>query len=245
MGRSGCRDNSAIQCEPQELGGAVSTHITKAWVWIVMVALLVADWLIWLMLRIRSNERRIRPTRRVAWPKGLKRELMKRQNYTCVYCGRRRIARSFDIDHILPVVRGGTNDLGNLQVICQPCNQRKGIQTDGEFRARYARLVPPRRLTPPSQPVSQAEFTAETGRTRQSADVQQFRKTRFISPREKVLSGSLVSGGVTGAAALIGLALLGAEGFLLLIPTVVLGGAVGFGLLLRAYVTGVMITDDE
>ncbi len=106
--------------------------------WIVLVSLWVADVLIWVMLRTRSDERRIRPTERVVWPKGLKQRLMRRQDNTCVYCGYRRIATSLDIDHIIPVVRGGSNDMSNLQVICRRCNQRKGLQTDEEFRTRYA-----------------------------------------------------------------------------------------------------------
>lgn len=81
-----------------------TSFIARAWIWIIMVALLVADSLIWLMVRTRSNERRIRPTRRVSWPKGLKQALMRRQDNTCVYCGHRRIARSLDLDHILPAV---------------------------------------------------------------------------------------------------------------------------------------------
>ena len=220
-------------------------YVARAWAFITLVALLVADWLIWLMLRIRSDERRIRPTKRVTWPKGMKRRLMKRQDNTCAYCGRRRIARSFDIDHMIPVVRGGSNDMNNLQVLCRQCNQRKGIQTDAEFRARYARLVPATPLTPPSQPVSSAGFKAETRRTRQSADVQQFRETRFISPREKVVSGSLFLGVVTGVLLLLGLAQMGADGFVLLFPAVVLGATAGFGVWLRAYVTGAMERVDE
>ena len=220
-------------------------HMTKVWAGVVWVALLLADWLLWLMLRSRSDERRVRPTKRVAWPKGLKRELLRRQGYTCAYCGSRLSARRSEIDHMDPVIRGGSNDVDNLQVICRPCNLRKGIQTDGEFRARYAGLVPPTRLTPPSQPVPQTKFNALTQRTQQSTVVQQFRKTRFISPREKVVSGSVIGGGATGVVAFLGLAEMGAEGFWLLLPAVVVGGGVGFGLWLRAYVTGVMITEDE
>ena len=216
------------------------------WAWIVLVALLVADWLIWLMLNTaRPGERMIRPTKRVPWPMGMKRELLKRQDYTCAYCGYRLNASKFEIDHMDPVIRGGSNDMDNLQVICRPCNMRKGIQCDVEFRARYARLVPPTRLTPPSQPVHQTKCKAETRRRAPPSDVQQFRKTRFISSREKVVSGSVICGGVTGVIALFGLAQVGAEGYLLLLPTMVLGGAVGFGLWLRAYVTDVMITENE
>ena len=78
--------------------------------WIVVAARWLADVSIWVMLMTRSNERRVRPTERVNWPKGLKRQLMKWQNNTCVYCGYRRIASSMEIDHMNPVVRGGSND---------------------------------------------------------------------------------------------------------------------------------------
>ena len=161
-----------------------------------IVALALADVLIRIMLLTRSNERRIRPTERVTWPKRLKQQLMRRQDNTCVYCGHRRRASSMEIDHMTPVVRGGSNDESNLQVICQRCNQRKGLQTDEEFRTRYARLVPRRRLTPPSRQISQNEFRAETRLTRQADNVQEFRKTRFISKREKVVTGCLILGGV-------------------------------------------------
>ena len=29
------------------------------------------------------------------------------------------------IDHIVPLARGGTNDLVNLQLLCAECNQKK------------------------------------------------------------------------------------------------------------------------
>ena len=222
-----------------------TSFIAKAWAWIITVALLVADWLIWVMLRTRSNERRIRPTRRVSWPKGLKQELMRRQDNTCVYCGHRRIARSLDVDHILPAVRGGSNDTSNLQVICRPCNQRKGLQTDEEFRARYSRLVPATPLTPPNRRISQDEFSEETRRTSQSATVREFRKTRFITPREKIVSGSGILGAVVFGILLFVLASLGAEGLLLLLPAVGLGAAVGGGVWLRGYMTGANSEDDD
>ena len=219
--------------------------IAKAWAWIVTVTLLVADWTIWVMLRTRSNERRIRPTRRVSWPKGLKQELMRRQDNTCVYCAYRRTARTLDIDHMIPAVRGGSNDTNNLQVICRPCNQRKGMQTDKEFRARYSRLVPATPLTPPNRRISQKEFREETRRTSQSASVREFRRTRFIMAREKIISGCGILGLAVGVLVLFGLAYLGAEGMLLLLPAVSLGAAVGFVVWLRAHMTGATSDDED
>ncbi len=212
--------------------------------WIVIASLWVADQLIWVMLRTRTDERRIRPTERVAWPKGLKQELMRRQNNTCVYCGHRRTARTLEIDHIVPVVRGGSNDKSNLQVICGQCNQRKGLQTDEEFRDRYSSLVPKRRLTAPRRRISQDEFKAATQRTSQSDTVREFRRTRFISRREKVVGGCV---GLAIGAAIVTffvLAYMGIEDNLLLLPPVVLGAALGSSIWLRAYKTGAMIEEE-
>ena len=211
---------------------------------VTLVSLWTADALIWVMLVTRSDERRIRPTKRLTWPKGLKRSLMRRQDNTCTYCGYRRIAASMDIDHIVPVVRGGSNDESNLQVICRPCNQRKGLQTDEEFRARYARLVPQRALSPPRRRVSQAEFREETRLTTQTASVQEFRKTRFISKRQKVVTGCLIIAGVTFFVTLTLLVFLGAEGYLLLLPSVIVGALGGGSVYYRGYTTGAMIEED-
>ena len=223
----------------------VKNWSAMATTWIVLISLWIADGLIWIMLRTRSDERRIRPTERVSWPKGRKQKLMRRQDNTCVYCGKRRIARTFDIDHMIPVVRGGSNDESNLQVICRPCNQRKGLQTDEEFRLRYARLVPQARLTPPSRPISQREFRDETRRTSQVESVREFRRTRFISKRSKVTSGSLFLGIGVSVIILFTLASAGAEGNLLLFPSLIPGAAVGIGVWTRAYVTGAMIEDED
>jgi len=32
------------------------------------------------------------------------------------------------VDHIMPVVRGGTNELANLQLLCRSCNSSKGAR---------------------------------------------------------------------------------------------------------------------
>ena len=233
------------EAEIQSDEGGAKKILTAVVTWTVLVSLWVADGVIWIMLRTRTNERTIKPTERIPWPKGLKQELMKRQNNTCVYCGHRRTARLFEIDHIFPVVRGGSNDIENLQVICSPCNMRKGIQSDEEFRARYARLVPSKPLTPPRRRIAQHEFREATQRTSQSDTVRSFRKSRYISNRDKVVGGCAFLGFAVAFVMLISLALLGLEGLLLLLPPIIIGGAVGFGTWLRAYKkTGAMMEDE-
>lgn len=48
--------------------------------------------------------------------------LLERDQYRCVVCGS---TRSLHQDHIWPRSRGGTDDIGNLQVLCRNCNLSK------------------------------------------------------------------------------------------------------------------------
>jgi 5-methylcytosine-specific restriction endonuclease McrA len=49
--------------------------------------------------------------------------VFRRDGGRCVECG-----SDFDIqyDHVIPVALGGANTVENLQILCAPCNQRKG-----------------------------------------------------------------------------------------------------------------------
>lgn len=49
--------------------------------------------------------------------------VFERDDYTCGYCGSR--PERLECDHIIPVARGGSNDLDNLRAACGPCNRRK------------------------------------------------------------------------------------------------------------------------
>ena len=216
--------------------------LAKTWGLTKPVGLWTADMLISLMLLFQARQRRIAPTKRRAWPKGLKEHLMRQQRNRCVYCGHRYSAHYLDIDHMDPVAYGGSNDPSNLQVLCGPCNRRKGDQTDREFRRRYSGLVPSRRLTPPSRPVSQSHFDAVSRRTGASIALRQRRRLRFITAREKITTGSAVSGVVAFAAVYLGLDGLGIQGDFVWIPAAILGLAVGAGLWLRARATGALYT---
>ncbi len=58
----------------------------------------------------------------------IKDRLYAEQRGKCVLCSRRFPKDIFEIDHIMPVARGGGNDIRNLQILCPPCNRRKGAR---------------------------------------------------------------------------------------------------------------------
>lgn len=54
--------------------------------------------------------------------------VMKRDNYRCQLCGATALQGTLlEIDHKVAVAAGGTNDEGNLWVLCNPCNSGKGV----------------------------------------------------------------------------------------------------------------------
>jgi len=46
-----------------------------------------------------------------------------RDDFTCAYCGQR--GKKLECDHIVPVSRGGSNDMANLTTACRKCNRSK------------------------------------------------------------------------------------------------------------------------
>jgi 5-methylcytosine-specific restriction endonuclease McrA len=60
-----------------------------------------------------------------------KKNVMIRDNYTCVYCGR-RLQSKLTIDHMIPSSRGGKTSFENCVAACRPCNHKKGNKTPSE-----------------------------------------------------------------------------------------------------------------
>jgi hypothetical protein len=85
----------------------------------------------------------------VAISESLRARIRQQAGDRCGYCRspQRYILGTLEIDHIVPVARGGSDDEDNLWLACRLCNAFKGTQTHGVDPAtgRRVRLFNPRR----------------------------------------------------------------------------------------------------
>ena len=58
-----------------------------------------------------------------------RREVLRRDNHSCQYCGSNR---RLTLDHVMPVSRGGQHTWNNVVTACERCNQRKSDRTPQE-----------------------------------------------------------------------------------------------------------------
>ena len=68
--------------------------------------------------------------RQLMTPK-LRRYIIERDNYTCQNCGNTTEAEPnllLEVDHIIPLSRGGMTTVENLQTLCWKCNRHKGAK---------------------------------------------------------------------------------------------------------------------
>ena len=62
-----------------------------------------------------------------------RRNVLRRDFYTCQYCGAQR---ELTLDHVTPRSRGGRHAWENVVIACRDCNQRKGSRTPEEAGLR-------------------------------------------------------------------------------------------------------------
>lgn len=64
---------------------------------------------------------------RTKLPKKLRFDVFNRDGFICQYCGRRPPAVVLEVDHIIAIANGGTDDRDNLITSCFDCNRGKGV----------------------------------------------------------------------------------------------------------------------
>lgn len=63
-------------------------------------------------------------------------EVLRRDGYTCRYCGAKAPDVTLTVDHVVPIALGGDDDPRNLVTACQPCNAGKSsVPADAELVA--------------------------------------------------------------------------------------------------------------
>lgn len=99
----------------------------------------------------RENKERLRPGRKAA--KAMRRSasgsvtkhdvrrLIRLQRERCAVCWVGLKKTGYHLDHIMPLARGGTNDTGNLQVLCPSCNLSKNAKHPIDFMQQLGRLL--------------------------------------------------------------------------------------------------------
>lgn len=60
-----------------------------------------------------------------------------RDAFRCTYCDCQIIDDGYEIDHMIPICRGGEDNYKNKTLSCRSCNQKKGKRTNKEFIGRH------------------------------------------------------------------------------------------------------------
>jgi len=62
-----------------------------------------------------------------------------RDKSRCQYCGRPAPTRELNLDHVIPISRGGRSTWQNVVCCCLPCNSRKGNKLPSEAGMRLVK----------------------------------------------------------------------------------------------------------
>jgi len=67
-------------------------------------------------------------------------ELLKKQRYKCMNCGL-SVKDSYHVDHIMPLKKGGSNYIKNIQILCPSCNVHKQAKDPIKWAQENGRLL--------------------------------------------------------------------------------------------------------
>lgn len=75
----------------------------------------------------------VQKTKRIKIGKQTRNAVFTNGNMKCQICGKPLNQNDFTVDHIVPLARGGENDLDNYRCTCDRCNKLKGSLLDDEL----------------------------------------------------------------------------------------------------------------
>ena len=84
----------------------------------------------WLLCSVDTMA--LKPYRATSHWKKIRLEILRRDSYTCTYCG--DVAN--EVDHIVAKVKGGEDTYDNLVAACRTCNIQKKDHDEAVFLAR-------------------------------------------------------------------------------------------------------------
>lgn len=62
------------------------------------------------------------------------------QKGCCAAC-RKKLKGKYHVDHRIPIAKGGDGTVGNIELLCPPCNMRKGAKLPHVFAQENGRLI--------------------------------------------------------------------------------------------------------
>jgi hypothetical protein len=91
-------------------------------------------------------------------------EIFDRDNFTCQYCGRMPPDVMLEVDHIIPVSKGGSNEPENLRTSCAACNRGK---SDKQLNQEINPIESARRSQEAMEAVHTAKVFAKASKARE------------------------------------------------------------------------------
>lgn len=73
-----------------------------------------------------SDEHPKRVRKPLRWRDALKIVSMNGDRFVCAYCDDELDLTTAEVDHVIPISKGGSNDRYNLEIVCRECNRVKG-----------------------------------------------------------------------------------------------------------------------
>lgn len=82
--------------------------------------------------------KKLEKTERIVIPPSGRKYVYERDNFQCQSCGKKATETQLNVDHIIPLAKGGSNDLSNLQTLCYQCKKAKSSRCDRRFRRYFS-----------------------------------------------------------------------------------------------------------